>query len=155
MTQRLETVEPPLDSTRVQLLVATFVTIALVVASGGVSESRVAEPQMSMASQSQWGIAIDLNRATPRELALLPGVGPVLAKRIAENRDRLGRFPSVQDVGRVYGVGSKTIDLFAEYVTVNAGTVDSGEVDSGEVDSGTAPSSRLASAATESDRSDH
>jgi competence ComEA-like helix-hairpin-helix protein len=150
MTQRLETVEPPLDSTRVHLLVVTFVTIALVVASGGVSESRVAEPQMSMASQSQLGVAIDLNRATPRELALLPGVGPVLAKRIAENRDRLGRFSSVQDVGRVYGVGSKTIDLFAEYVTV-----DSGSVDSGEVDSSTTPSSRLASAAPESDRSDH
>lgn len=150
MTQRLETVEPPLDSTRVQLLVVAFVTIALLVASGGVSVSRVAEPQMSMASQSQLGVAIDLNRATPRELALLPGVGPVLAKRIAENRDRLGRFSTVEDVGRVYGVGSKTIELFAEYVTVDARTVDSGEVDSSMV-----TSSRLASAASESDRSDH
>jgi competence ComEA-like helix-hairpin-helix protein len=55
-------------------------------------------------------IQIDLNRAEVRELALLPRVGPVLARRIVDNRDRLGPFTSVGDLERVHGIGPKTLD---------------------------------------------
>jgi competence protein ComEA len=55
-------------------------------------------------------IQIDLNRAHARELTLLPGVGPVLARRIVENRNRLGPFESVDALARVDGIGDKTIE---------------------------------------------
>lgn len=114
MTQTSKTIKPPLDSTRVHLLVATLSVIALAIAF-----FRAPEPTEPASSNSIRSFSIDLNQAPPRELALLPGVGPVLAKRIAENRDRLGPFGSTDDVGRVHGVGDKTIALFAEYVTVD------------------------------------
>jgi competence ComEA-like helix-hairpin-helix protein len=54
-------------------------------------------------------ILLDLNSASVRELSLLPGIGPVLAKRIVQNRRRQGNFESVQALQRVYGIGPKTV----------------------------------------------
>ena len=55
-------------------------------------------------------IQIDLNHAEARELLLLPGVGPVLARRIVENRQRLGPFESVEALTRVPGIGTKKLE---------------------------------------------
>ena len=67
-------------------------------------------------------LRIDLNRADSRELTLLPGVGPVLARRILENRRRQGHFSSIDDLDRVHGIGKKTIEgLRAICVVENRG----------------------------------
>ncbi|MBN2465633.1 helix-hairpin-helix domain-containing protein [candidate division WOR-3 bacterium] len=50
---------------------------------------------------------VDLNRATPRELDGLPGIGPVLAARIVEYRQRRGGFRSVSELRSVSGIGGK------------------------------------------------
>jgi len=55
-------------------------------------------------------LVIDLNSATAKELSLLPGVGPVLATRIVENRQREGPFRSVEDLARVNGIGPRKLD---------------------------------------------
>jgi competence protein ComEA len=60
-------------------------------------------------------VAIDLNAAPSRELALLPRVGPVLARRIVADRERRGPFASNQALTRVPGVGEKTIELIDPY----------------------------------------
>ena len=59
-------------------------------------------------------LRIDVNTAGVRELSLLPGVGPVLARRIVSNRERLGHFGSVDDLDRVHGVGKKTIERLGD-----------------------------------------
>jgi competence protein ComEA len=48
---------------------------------------------------------IDVNRASASELALLPGIGPALAARIVEERERNGPFASLDDLVRVRGIG--------------------------------------------------
>lgn len=48
---------------------------------------------------------LDLNRATVAELEALPGVGPVLAGRIIEWREKNGRFRTVAELDSVSGVG--------------------------------------------------
>lgn len=48
---------------------------------------------------------IDLNRAGEAELERLPGVGPVLARRILAWRDSAGGFRSVEQLEEVRGVG--------------------------------------------------
>jgi len=48
---------------------------------------------------------VDLNRAGEAELERLPGVGPVLAKRILAWRDSAGGFRSVEQLEEVRGVG--------------------------------------------------
>lgn len=51
------------------------------------------------------GAPIDLNHATVEDLALLPGVGPSLAKAIVDERTRRGAFKSWDEVDAVVGVG--------------------------------------------------
>ena len=59
---------------------------------------------------------INLNTATQEELETLPGVGPVLAKRIIEARsDR--RFTSLADLDRVPGIGPKMLEKLGDRVT--------------------------------------
>jgi len=64
-------------------------------------------------------IQIDINRAPAHELALLPGVGPVLAERIVDDRTRNGDFISVDDLRRVYGIGPKKLDEFSRLCVVD------------------------------------
>lgn len=51
-----------------------------------------------------------LSSASPDSLDLLPGVGPVLATRLAAARREHGPFQSWDDVDRVRGIGPKTIE---------------------------------------------
>lgn len=53
---------------------------------------------------------VDLNTATPDELETLPGVGPALARRIVEFRQRHGPFATVDDLVEVPGVGPRTLE---------------------------------------------
>ena len=51
-------------------------------------------------------------------LARLPGVGPGLAQRILEERDRRGRFDSPEALRQVMGVGPKKLSALRALVTV-------------------------------------
>jgi competence ComEA-like helix-hairpin-helix protein len=61
---------------------------------------------------------LDLNHATLGELARLPGVGPGLAQRILEERQRRGRFDSPEALRRVVGLGPKKLAALRDLVTV-------------------------------------
>ncbi|MBQ7262541.1 MAG: helix-hairpin-helix domain-containing protein, partial [Synergistaceae bacterium] len=52
---------------------------------------------------------IDINRATAEELTQLKGVGPLLAERIVEHRERHGPFDSVEDLLQVRGIGTSKL----------------------------------------------
>ena len=64
---------------------------------------------------------LDLNAAPTSALERLPGIGPRLARRIVEERERTGPFRSAQDLRRVRGIGPKTVETLAPLVTVEAG----------------------------------
>ena len=51
---------------------------------------------------------IAINRASARELQVLPRVGPVLAARIVAYRDAHGPFHDLGDLERVPGIGPRT-----------------------------------------------
>ena len=59
---------------------------------------------------------IDLNRATEAQLATLPGIGPALARRIADARP----FAAVADLRKVKGIGAKTLANLEPHVTVSS-----------------------------------
>ncbi|MGY1681112.1 ComEA family DNA-binding protein [Geodermatophilus sp. SYSU D01176] len=61
---------------------------------------------------------VDLNTATAADLDALPGIGPVLAARIVEHRERNGPFRSVEQLDDVPGIGPTTYAELAELVTV-------------------------------------
>ena len=127
MTERKENVEPPLANRRVQVTLAVLATVAL----AGLLIPLWCQPsplpvKLIVGEHSDAALSeavllrIDLNVAEPRELALLPGVGPVLASRIAENRIRMGPFVSVDDLSRVHGIGPKRLDQIREICVVHS-----------------------------------
>ena len=66
---------------------------------------------------------LDLNRATEQELDALPGVGPVLARRIVDHRRRFGPFRDPRDLMSVQGIGPKLSGRLAPYVRAAGATV--------------------------------
>ncbi|HTU62787.1 MAG TPA: helix-hairpin-helix domain-containing protein [Polyangiales bacterium] len=64
------------------------------------------------------GEPLDLNRAALGDLLLLPGVGPKLAARIVEERERRGGFASLDQLAEVKGVGPKKLALLRGLVTI-------------------------------------
>ncbi|MCU0607708.1 MAG: helix-hairpin-helix domain-containing protein [Candidatus Edwardsbacteria bacterium] len=61
---------------------------------------------------------VDINAADEQTLQRLPGIGPAMARRIAEHRRTVGRFRSPRELGRVKGIGPKKLKLLLEHVTV-------------------------------------
>lgn len=62
---------------------------------------------------------LDINRAGATELAALPGVGPGLAQRIVEERERRGRFESPEALRYVMGMGPKKLATIRRFITVS------------------------------------
>lgn len=60
---------------------------------------------------------LDLNTATAEQIARLPGVGPGLARRIVEERQRRGRFDGPEGLRSVLGVGPRKLAALRELVT--------------------------------------
>jgi competence protein ComEA len=52
-------------------------------------------------------VAVNVNTATAADLERLPGVGPVLARRIVEFREARGLFRRLEDLQDVEGIGPK------------------------------------------------
>lgn len=65
---------------------------------------------------------VDLNAAGTMELEALPGIGPVLARRILEHRARTGRFRTVEELRAVRGVGPRLLERLRGRVTVHSGS---------------------------------
>jgi competence ComEA-like helix-hairpin-helix protein len=61
---------------------------------------------------------IDLNRATTVELTRLPGIGPALARRIADTRDADGPFARVEELERIRGMSARKIEKLRAFVTI-------------------------------------
>ncbi|MBI5497823.1 MAG: helix-hairpin-helix domain-containing protein [Deltaproteobacteria bacterium] len=62
-------------------------------------------PEAGGATRLLLGVPLDVNRATDRDLAALPGIGPRLARRIVEHRMEHGPFASVDALRDVRGIG--------------------------------------------------
>jgi competence ComEA-like helix-hairpin-helix protein len=63
------------------------------------------------------GERIDVDRASVEEVARLPRVGPGLAARIVQDRDRNGPFGSLEGMDRVSGVGPTVLEAVRAHVT--------------------------------------
>lgn len=66
-------------------------------------------------------VCIDINAADSDTLALLPGIGPVIADRIVEYRKECGRFRDCEDIMEVSGIGEKTYEKIRNMIIVEEG----------------------------------
>lgn len=62
---------------------------------------------------------IDINSADETELQKLPRIGPVIARRIVQYRERHGPFRRLEDLDQVKGIGQATLERIQPYVAVN------------------------------------
>ena len=61
---------------------------------------------------------IDLNTATLSQLNSLPGIGPVIAERILELREKSGPFKRIEDLMNIRGIGEKKFLKLKDLITV-------------------------------------
>ena len=79
----------------------------------GVSEGSGAIVGISLEQEK-----VNINTASQSELESLPKIGPVTAKKIIDWRENNGGFKSVDDLAKISGISSKTIEEIKELVTV-------------------------------------
>ena len=63
---------------------------------------------------------IDINSANEEELQIIPRIGPVLAKRIIQYRQKNGLFGRVEDLKQVKGIGKATFKKIVPYISINS-----------------------------------
>ena len=63
-------------------------------------------------------LVINLNTATVQELRTLPGIGPVLAKRILEFREKRHGFKRVEELLAIPGISEKKWKAIRDKVEV-------------------------------------
>ena len=98
-------------ATRILTLGAILLISLLAVWFGGATES----PDRDQSDPTRQVFLIDINQADHRALTLMPGIGSLTAEGFLEDRNRNGPFRSVTDLGRVPGIGPKTIQEISPY----------------------------------------
>lgn len=81
------------------------------------AETAPTTPLSAPAEQTEPVFPIDINTADRYQLALLPGIGEVLADRILAYRDAHGRFPCVEELLNVEGIGTKKLEEILDLIT--------------------------------------
>jgi competence protein ComEA len=64
------------------------------------------------------GGLININTASQAELETLPGIGPALAQRIIQYREKNGNFLTIEDIKNVSGIGEKRFEQLKDQITV-------------------------------------
>lgn len=83
-----------------------------------ISKAASSAAASSHAASSSAAFPININTATAAELTALPGVGDVIAGRIVDYRTANGPFQSVDELDKVKGIGSATLEKIRPYATV-------------------------------------
>ena len=61
---------------------------------------------------------VNINTADKEILSSLPGVGPVIADRIIENREKNGPFKNKEEITKIKGIGEKTFQKIKDLIAV-------------------------------------
>ncbi|MCY3683442.1 MAG: helix-hairpin-helix domain-containing protein [Gemmatimonadetes bacterium] len=62
---------------------------------------------------------IDINSATAKEFERLPRIGPQIAGRIVIYREENGAFKRIDDITKVKGIGTKTLERLRPHLTMS------------------------------------
>ena len=119
MTQPLDTKRFWLLCRGDQTVVAVVLVLGLIVSCvwwtfqggwrGGLTEIDGAQPRA-------YSFKVDVNRAAWHELAQLPDIGEVTARKIVASRKSQGPFADPDDLQRVRGIGPKTVERIRPYL---------------------------------------
>ncbi len=71
-----------------------------------------------MASVAEAGGKISINRSGLEELNKLTGIGPALAQRIIDYREKMGGFKNVEEIKAVSGIGEKMYEKIKDEISL-------------------------------------
>ena len=81
------------------------------------SAAAAADTQPEPSAQEE-ALPVDINSANVTDLAQLPGIGEVLARRIVDYRTIHGRFTAVEQLTNVEGIGEGKLEAILEQITI-------------------------------------
>jgi competence protein ComEA len=84
------------------------------------AQNKATTPQVGATATATATAPVNLNTATAEQLATIPGVGPKMAERIIDYRQKNGGFKKVEDLMNVSGVGEKSFLKMKPLITVTA-----------------------------------
>jgi competence protein ComEA len=98
------------------LVLAALLAAPLV--SGGQAPTPAANPGAAA--------AVNINTASTDQLNALPGVGPKLAARIVDYRQKNGGFKKIEDLMQIQGIGEKNFLKLKPLITVGTPKTEKG-----------------------------
>lgn len=106
---------------RSRFLAAILAAAALVAAYPSQAQTSGAAPRAESRAPSAKApdAPVDINKASVADLTKVPGIGPSLAKRIVDFRDKNGAFGRVEDLLKIQGIGEKSLQRMAPHLTAS------------------------------------
>ena len=93
--------------------------VAVSVPAAMLSAPAQTEPEEAAAQPTQgFSFPLNINSASEDQLQSLPGIGPVLARRIVAYREENGGFSQLEELMLVEGIGEKRMEEILEYITI-------------------------------------
>ena len=100
-----------------RILMAAILGIAVSAAAAS-AQSKSTTQKAATGATATAAAPVNLNTATAEQLATIPGVGPKMAERIIDYRQKNGGFKKVEDLMNVSGVGEKSFLKMKPLITV-------------------------------------
>jgi competence protein ComEA len=97
---------------------AALIAVALGSTSAIAQQTTSNPPQTPPPAAAPAAAPLNLNTATTAELEKLPGIGPAVAARIVEYRQKNGAFKKIEDLMNVRGIAEKTFLRLKPLITV-------------------------------------
>jgi competence protein ComEA len=80
-----------------------------------VSNDQASSPNLSLKGAK----TVNINSSDEKGLDSLPGIGPVMAKKIVDHRSEKGRFSNIEELKEVPGISEKKFENLKKYISVN------------------------------------
>ena len=85
------------------------------------ASASVRAPEAPVEPATTAAAPLDINRADATALQSLPGIGPLLARRILAHREEHGRYHQATDLLAVPGIGPKRFEQLAPLIVAGEG----------------------------------
>jgi len=94
------------------------ILVAVFFAMNFLTLAQAPSPKAAAPAKEAGGAKVNVNQATVEQLMTISGIGPVMAKRIVDFRDKNGPFKKVEDLLAVQGIGEKNLERFKNQIVL-------------------------------------
>lgn len=96
------------------VLCSVVVVLILVTVCGYLKRQRMRQQFTLLVEEAT--VCLSINHASAEDLATLPGIGPLSARRIIDHRETHGPFLTLDELKDVKGIGDKVFARIAPYI---------------------------------------